>query len=95
MRADSIPQSLQNVLRGFESCLTAPTYRRFLTLVIGWLFCRSRHWVTRVIRASGEATDQHHAGFHRFFSEARWEPDETWQALLHQLLPYLSKRIEV
>ena len=95
MRADSIPQSLREVLRGFESCFTAPTYRRFLTLVIGWLFCRSRHWVTRVVRASGESTEQHHAGFHRFFSEARWEPDEAWQALLNQLLPYLPKRIEV
>jgi hypothetical protein len=38
---------------------------------------------------------RHYAGFHRFFSAARWEMDGVWQTLLTHLLKYLPKRIDV
>ena len=40
-------------------------------------------------------TGRHHAGFHRFFSLARWDPNDLWKALLRLLLPLLPTDIEV
>jgi len=95
VRDQSIPKSLRVILDEFRSCFTAPTSRRFMALVVGWLLCRSRRWVTRVAQASGELPTRHHGGFHRFFSSARWDPDDAWRALLSLLLKYLPKRIDV
>ncbi|MGK0481568.1 MAG: hypothetical protein ACJAQ3_001546 [Planctomycetota bacterium] len=95
MPDQSIPRSVAALLKSFESCFTAPTYRRVSALVVGWLLCCSRRWVTRVARASGEMGGRHYAGFHRFFSAARWEMDGVWQTLLTHLLKYLPKRIDV
>tara|TARA_R110002096_G_scaffold410337_1_gene610016 strand:+ start:165 stop:1550 length:1386 start_codon:yes stop_codon:yes gene_type:complete len=82
-------------LQDFNSCFTAPTFRRFTSLVTGWVLCRARRWITRVAQVSGEFPDRHHSGFHRFFSHARWEPDDAWQALLSILVKLLPKEIEV
>ncbi|MFT5735210.1 MAG: hypothetical protein ACI8WY_003897, partial [Planctomycetota bacterium] len=95
MPDQSVPKSVAALLKSFESCFTAPTYRRFSALVAGWFLCCSRRWVTRVTRASGEMGGRHHAGFHRFFSAARWEMDGVWQTLLTHPLKYLPKRIDV
>ncbi|QDV05310.1 hypothetical protein Poly30_08060 [Planctomycetes bacterium Poly30] len=95
MPDQSIPKSVAVLLKSFESCFTAPTHRRFSILVVGWLLCCSRRWVTRVARASGALGDRHHAGFHRFFSEARWKTDDVWKTLVMHLLTYLPKRIDV
>ena len=95
MRDQSIPDSLQAILNEFKSCFTAPTFCRFVALVVGWLLCRSRRWITRIAQASGELPGQHHSGFHRFFSSARWDPDDAWRALLSLLLKHLPKQIDV
>ena len=94
MPEQSIPISLGAILKEFVSCFTAPTYRRFTSLVAGWILCRSRRWITRVAQASGELPSRHHAGFHRFFSLARWDPDDAWRALLSILLDSLPTNIE-
>ena len=95
MPGQSIPSSLWAVLQDFGSCFTSPTFRRFTSLVTGWVLCRSRRWITRVAQASGELPDRHHSGFHHFFSRARWEPDDTWRVLLSMLLKCLPKKLEV
>lgn len=95
MPNQSNPKSVAVLLESFESCFTAPTYRRFSMLAVGWVLCCTRRWITRVARASGGLSDAHHAGFHRFFSVARWDPDDLWRTLLNHLLGYLGKRIDV
>jgi hypothetical protein len=57
----------------FESCFRAPSYRRFITLMAGWLLCVGQHTVTGVMRAAGVA-DRDHSGYHRFFSRGVWSP---------------------
>jgi hypothetical protein len=95
MPDENIPESLEFVLARFRTCFTAPTYRRFTALVVGWILCCSRRWITRVARASGELPDSHHSGYHRFFSSAKWGTDDAWQALLSVLLRHLPTRIDV
>ena len=51
----TIPDSLLSCLVAFEPCFTGPSYRRFLTLMPGWLVCVGKHTVTGVMRAAGVA----------------------------------------
>jgi len=68
-----LPESLLGCLSAFEGCFTAPSYRRFLVLMHGWLVCLGKHTVTGVMRAAGVA-EQDVSGFHRFFSRGAWVP---------------------
>jgi len=70
-----LPQSLLECLSAFEDCFTAPSYRRFLTLMHGWLVCIGKHTVTGVMRAAGVA-EEDVSGYHRFFSRGAWDPQE-------------------
>ena len=47
-----LPESLLGCLSAFENCFTAPSYRRFVTLMHGWLVCIGKHTVTGVMRAA-------------------------------------------
>lgn len=95
MLDQNIPKSVAALLESFKPCFTAPTYRRFSVLVVGWILCCSRRWITRVALASGSLPDRHHAGFHRFFTVARWEMDDVWRVLLTHMLTFLPDRIDV
>lgn len=61
----------------------------------GWLLCRGRRWITGVFAAGSSRRRGHHSRYYRFFSSARWDPDELGAVLFRLLLPYLPKRIEV
>ena len=53
--------------------------------------------MTRMILAAGIRA-AHHARFHRFFSQARWEMDVLWERLVRILSEKLSagsERIEI
>lgn len=80
-----LPESLLGCLSAFEGCFTAPSYRRFLTLMHGWLLCISKHTVTGVMRAAGVA-EQDVSGFHRFFSRGVWDPQEVGFVVLRLAL---------
>ena len=70
-----LPESLFGCLSAFEDCFTAPSHRRFLTLMHGWLVCIGKHTVTGVMRAASVA-EQDVSGYHRFFSRGAWDPQE-------------------
>ena len=53
-----------------------------------WVLCIGRHTTTRVIEAAGASGFKHHTSFHRFFRQARWDPDSVGVALLKLLLKY-------
>ena len=76
-----LSQTLLSCLSTFESCFTAPSYRRFVTLMSGWLLCVEKRTVTGVMRASGVASEDP-SGYHRFFSRGAWSPDDVGRRLL-------------
>jgi len=92
----TIPESLLSCLAMFEPCFTAPSYRRFLTLMPGWLVCVGKRTVTGVMRAAG-AAEQDASGFHRFFSRGAWSPDEVGRVFLHLVLGLVpvQQRVEL
>ena len=90
-----LPESFLRCLDSFEPCFTAPTYRRFLTVITGWVLCVGKRTVTGVIRAAGVVGHEHHAGYHRFFSQAAWTTDAVGLALMRLILslPVLHGRV--
>ena len=46
--------SLRDILQAFSAEMTAPTFRNFLVITVGWLFA-SRHTVAAAVEASGIA----------------------------------------
>ena len=57
------------------SVFTQPSFRNFLTLLTGWVFCLGRHTITDLIVAAGAIETKHFSCFHRFFSRAVWNFD--------------------
>ncbi len=94
MRHESIPESLDSILQEFKSCFTKPSFGNFAHLVSGWIVCRGRRWITRVLSVGGVLGRTHHSRFYRFFSAARWSPDKLGHCLFRLLLPYLPGIIE-
>lgn len=86
-----LPESFTTCLTQFSLCFTEPTFRRFLTIVTGWVLCTGKRTVTGVIRAAGVVGERHHSGYHRFFSLARWSTDQVGLTLLRLLLSLLPK----
>lgn len=66
-----------------------------MTLVAGWVSCRRRRWISRVLVASGLKAAKRHSCFYRFFSRARWVADSLGRCLFELLLPLVGKEITV
>lgn len=76
-----LSQSLLACLCAFEPCFRAPSYRRYLTLMSGWLLCVGKHTVTGVMRAA-HVTSEDHSGYHRFFARGVWSPHQVGLVVL-------------
>jgi hypothetical protein len=85
-----LPQSLFACLGSFETCFTAPSFVRFVTLMSGWLLCISKHTVTGVVRAAG-AVGHDASGYHRFFSRGAWSPERVGRVVLQLVLGLLPE----
>jgi len=90
----TIPESLLSCLAVFEPCFKAPSYRRFLTLMPGWLVCIGKRTVTGVMRAAGVA-ERDASGFQRFFSRGAWSPDCVGRVVLQMALQLLAPQARV
>ena len=89
--------SVNGLLANFAVAFTAPTFGVFALLFTGAVLVKGRHTVTRMILAAGIRAS-HHARFHRFFSQARWDMDVLWGKLVRLLSEKLltaGERIEV
>ena len=89
--------SVNGLLANFAVAFTAPTFAVFALLFTGAVLVKGRHTVTRMILAAGIRA-AHHARFHRFFSQARWEMDRLWERLVRLIVERLTKpgaRIEI
>jgi hypothetical protein len=94
VQGDHTLASLQDIFDSFSSCFTRPSFASFVTLACGWILCRERRWITRVIVASGLLGWKHHSSFYRFFSNANWKPDDLGHRLFQRLLPRLPQVVE-
>lgn len=74
--------SFIQLLQGFASCFTAPSFSTFTTLMGGWSLATGRHTVTGVVRAANAVGWKHIRTFHRFFSEGAWLPDDLGRILV-------------
>lgn len=73
-------------MEAFRDAFTRPSFERFRIVSAGWIATTSGHAVTQSLVATGMAGRMHHAAFHRFFSRARWSPDELGRRVFEQIL---------
>ncbi len=81
------------VLSRFRSHFTAPTFVRFILLVVGWLLTCDPSpggCITEALVAARIGGQMHWAAFHRFFSRAGWDPDRLGKTLFDLLETLLS-----
>ena len=81
--------SIRVLLEIFDSLrapFTRPSLANFVQVALGWLLVPGRHGVGAALVAGGVSGQRHHASFHRFFSQGRWEPDEVGRWLFECLV---------
>lgn len=71
---------------------TAPTKETFVVLVTGWVLCLGRHTVTRIVDSIADRAGKHVSSYRRFFSRARWDPDEPFLDLFAKTLVPLAAK---
>lgn len=59
----------------FRNCFSAPSFRIFMALLIGWVLTVGKHTVSQVILAMRLDESRHFASVFRFLAKARWNPD--------------------
>lgn len=77
------------LVQGLSAAMTAPSFASLTTVLTGWVFA-SRHTVTRMILAAGNAAEKHFSSYHRLFSAARWSLDAVGLAVFDLIEPFLG-----
>src|SRR5215471_9491009 len=77
----TLPSSLAVLLTAFRPCFTAPTFEVFRALVGGTLARTGPRTVCGMLVGAGLSRVWPHDRAHRFFSAARWCPDQVGLAL--------------
>jgi len=81
-----VPSSLAGLLSLLAPCFTAPSYRTFSMLMVGFVGRIRDCTVTGMLQAAGLAGEWHHSRAHDFFARSRWDPDELGLRLLDFLV---------
>jgi DDE superfamily endonuclease len=71
-----MPASLAGLLGWFTPLFTAPSFRTFTMLACGFLAQTGKRTVCGMLTGAGLSRAWSHDRAHRFFSRARWSPDE-------------------
>lgn len=82
--------TLLSVLEALRIVLTKPSFGNLLVIVCGWLQTQGPHAITEALVVTGVAGRRHHEAFHRFFSRARWDPDQMGVWLFRRLEPFIA-----
>src|SRR5438874_5024301 len=82
----SLPRPIITVLADFEPLFTAPTWKKFVILVVGTLLARGRRTVTAALRQMGQQMNGQFSLFHQVLNRARWSPLEVSRKLLQVLV---------
>lgn len=88
-RVPTLPGTLSGVLVTFRSCFTAPTFQVFTALVAGLLTQPVGRTVCGMLTGVGLARVWHHCRAHRFFSAARWRPEQVGLVLAQAIVTHL------
>ena len=59
----------------FWNCFSAPSFRIFVALLIGWILTVGRHTISQVILTMKLHESGHFAGIYRFLARGEWEAD--------------------
>lgn len=86
-----LPASLDALLVLLAPCFTRPTFRTFRALVVGQISQTGLRTVTGMLVGARLAGVWHHARAHRFFSHARWLPDELGLLLSDAIVARLTE----
>jgi DDE superfamily endonuclease len=76
LQVPTLPGALTRVLATFRPCFTAPTFEAFTMMVAGLFAQPVRRTVCGMLTGAGLAQTWHHSRAHRFFSAARWNPQQ-------------------
>jgi hypothetical protein len=108
-RVMSMPlvSSFGDLVLSFASVFTQPSFRNFMTMLTGWVFCLGRHTVTGLhapqggpdlrrsltfgIVAAGAVAEKDFSCFHRFFSRANWSLDSLGRVILKLALRFVPE----
>ena len=71
-----VPVSLMTLLAVFSPLFTGPSFRTFCGLACGFLAQPGKRTVCGMLAGAGLARSWPHDRAHRFFSHARWKPDD-------------------
>jgi len=84
-----VPSSLAGLLSLLEPCFTAPTFRTFCMLTVGFIARIRENTVCGMLQGAGLAGVWHHSRAHDFFAYRRWAPDELGLRLMELLVSVL------
>jgi hypothetical protein len=71
-----VPVSLDGLLSLLAPCFTQPTFQTFRALLVGQVSQTGRRTVCGMLVGARLSGVWEHSRAHRFFSRARWSPDE-------------------
>ena len=71
-------------------CFSAPSYRIFVALLIGWVLTVGKHTVSQVILTMRLHDSRHFATIYRFLGKGRWSIDLVSYCLFRVLVETLS-----
>ncbi|MCA1678960.1 MAG: transposase [Actinobacteria bacterium] len=71
-----VPASLDGLLSLLAPCFSQPSFQTFRALVVGQVSQTGLRTVCGMLTGARLSRDWHHSRAHRFFSGARWSPDE-------------------
>ena len=84
-----VPASLAGLLAVFSPLFTAPSFRTFCGLACGFLAQTGRRTVCGMLTRAGLSRLWSHDRAHRFFSRARWDPDDLGPAVARLVVSLL------
>jgi hypothetical protein len=73
-----------------RSCLSAPSFSIFETLLVGWVTAPGRRTITAMICAADPEGKRAHDAYHRFVRAARWSTNALWKVLVINLVGVLA-----
>jgi len=89
-----LPVSLEGLLVLLAPCFTRPGFWTFRALLVGQVSQTGLRTVTGMLVGARLSGVWHHSRAHRFFSQARWQPDQLGLRLLDVIVERLLDRDE-
>jgi len=73
-----------------RSCLSAPSFSIFETLMAGWVTAPGRATITAMICAADPEGRRAHDAYHRFIRAGRWSTNALWKVLVVHVVAVLA-----